>query len=61
MLKRKKIRCLIGWHKPLVYVSFDNINFKSICSCGANIMQDSQGNWFKYVPKNNSDQQDPKP
>ena len=36
------------WHKPAEYIDFDGVNTHSkCCFCGKEIIEDSQGNWFK--------------
>jgi hypothetical protein len=46
--KKKNILCMIGWHTPSEKVEFNGCSLGSICKrCRCNILQDSQGNWFK--------------
>ncbi len=38
----------MGWHdcKGSPKVGFDGCSMTGICSCGKEVLQDSQGNWF---------------
>lgn len=40
--------CKIGWHSPTGFRTTDGCSLISRCKrCGAKIMLDSQGNWFR--------------
>ena len=47
-LTGKNTRCYwLGWHVPSNRRGFDGCSMTSTCDrCGANILMDSQGNWF---------------
>lgn len=49
MSKLRKFKCnILDWHKPQKQIGFDGASFCSTCRyCGKEILQDSQGNWFK--------------
>jgi hypothetical protein len=38
---------ILGWHNNKGGAkSFDGCSFHATCSCGKEVMMDSQGNWF---------------
>lgn len=47
--KIRKFKCdILDWHTPERLIEFDGASFCSKCKyCGREILQDSQGNWFR--------------
>lgn len=47
--KIREFKCnILDWHKPQKQIGFDGASFCSTCRyCNREILQDSQGNWFR--------------